>query len=92
MIAYRIDKDLTISKVEGSLREILTKDIVWACLPYDKDNDIWYDDFGLLRKGVVLARIGYHRRVPLPVYILGADGERCCDPLVSIEDVEFVEC
>lgn len=89
MIAYLIDKDFTISKVEGSIKEILHKEIVWACLGYNEDNDIWYDDFGLSKGNIVLAKVGRHPRVPLPVYIMGGDGELSCDPWIPMEEVEF---
>ncbi|MBB3349276.1 hypothetical protein [Sphingomonas sp. BK069] len=89
MVAYRIDKDLTISRVDDHRAEMKACGWAWDCLDYDDTNDVWCNDWGLTEPDLVFAWIGRARRVPLPAYILGVDGEDSCDPHLAIEDVRF---
>ncbi|MCD2323040.1 hypothetical protein LQ953_03305 [Sphingomonas sp. IC-56] len=59
----------------------------WSCLDYDDGHDVWCNDWGLVEPDLVLAWVGRARRVPLPAYIRGADGEDSCDPHVAMADV-----
>lgn len=89
MVAYRIDEDFSITRVEESAAEMEARPWDWDCLDYDDRNDVWCNDRGLIEAEPVLAWIGQARRVPLPAYILGADGEASCDPHIAIEEVRF---
>ncbi len=91
MGAYRIDKDFTITRVEGSPREIIDEHQEWDCVAYDAENDIWCNDWGLLDAELVVAWIGEARRVPLPAFILGRYGNGYGDPRLPLEDVRFGE-
>ncbi len=89
MIAYRIDADLSITRVEDADAEMNARDWDWSCLDYDDANDVWSNDWGLTESGLTLAWIGRARRVPLPAYVRGADGEDSCDPHLAIDEVRF---
>lgn len=62
--------------------------ISWDCRSIDDDNDVWVDDEGLLAPNVKVARVGAAGRVPLPAYVVGVDGEACCDTSLSLAKVE----
>lgn len=89
MVAYRIDEDFKITRVEDVAAEMKARAWDWDRQGYDDRNDVWCNDWGLIEAGPVLAWIGQARRVPLPAYIRGADGENSCDPDVMMEDVRF---
>lgn len=76
MKAYRIEKDLSVKEVDIDVEDDLDDDIAWEALPLDDSHDIYYDGEGMFAPGVVTAKIGRHDRVPLPVYIVGGEGER----------------
>ena len=54
---------------------------------FDDANDIIVDDWGLFCDVLVTATIGNLRRIPLPVYIVGADGEDSVDTTLDVADV-----
>lgn len=89
MLAYLIGRDFSIVRVEGTLQELRHNKQDWGYVDYDDSNEIWHDDFGLFSGDVVLAWIGRARRVPLPVLIMGVDGERSVDPTIELERVRF---
>jgi hypothetical protein len=89
MVAYRIDADFNISWVEDEIAEMDARGWDWDCLDYSDHDDVWCNDRGLFEADPVLAWIGPARRIPLPAYIRGADGEDSCDPHVAITDVRF---
>lgn len=89
MIAYRIDTDFSISRVDDADAEMIARGWDWSCLDYDDTHDVWSDDWGLAKSDCTLAWIGRARRVTLPAYIRGADGEDSCEPTIAIEEVRF---
>ncbi|WP_294235160.1 hypothetical protein [uncultured Sphingomonas sp.] len=89
MGAYRIDKDLTITRVEGAPSEIIGDYQTWDCVSYDADNDIWCNDRGLFEDDLVVAWVGEAGRVPLPAFILGRYDGAYGDPHLALEDVRF---
>lgn len=89
MYAYRIDEHFGITRADDAAAEMKARAWDWDCLDYDDRNDVWCNDWGLIEAEPVLAWIGRARRVPLPAYILGADGENSCDPHVAMADVRF---
>ena len=86
MIVCRIDKNFTISPVKDGAVEIKAR-LRLNCLDYDDRNDLWCNEWGSSEPDPALAWVGRARRVPLPPYFLGADGEDSCKPHVAIEDV-----
>lgn len=89
MIAYRIDTDFRISRVADADAAMKAHGWDWSCLDYDDTHDVWSNDWGLVEPDPTLAWIGRARRVTLPAYILGADGEDSCMPTIAIDDVRF---
>lgn len=89
MIAYRIDTDFSISRVDEADAEMNARGWDWSCVDYDDTHDIWSNDWGLVEPDPTLAWIGRARRVTLPAYIRGADGEDSCEPTIAIDDVRF---
>ena len=89
MFAYRIDTDFSISRVEDVDAEMKARGWDWSCLDYDDAHDVWSNDWGLVEVDYTLAWISRARRVTLPAYIRGADGEDSCDPTIAIGDVRF---
>ena len=55
---------------------------------FDDANDIVVDDWGLFNDVLVTATIGNLRRLPLPAYVVGADGE---DTVATTLDVANVQ-
>ncbi len=89
MKTYRINKDLTVDEIDVPVTEWMTRDVVWAMLSFDQINDIWYDDEGMFKTGVVTASIGRHGRIPLPAYVTGSDGEDFAEPTIPIDLVRL---
>ncbi len=89
MIAYRIDADFSISRVDDAEAEMKARGWDWSCLDYDDTHDVWSNDWGLVEVDYTLAWIGRARRITLPAYIRGADGEDSCEPTIAIGDVRF---
>lgn len=54
---------------------------------FDDANDIVVDDEGLFNPLLVTATIGNLRRLPLPAYVVGADGEETVDTTLEVDDV-----
>lgn len=86
MKAFRIDTN-GVTEIEGEETDILTRDIHWDCVTLDDTHDVWVNDEGLLGYKPLLARIGTRDRLPLPAYILGADGEDCVDATLTLREV-----
>lgn len=89
MIAYRIDTDFSIARVDDVDAEMKARGWDWSCLDYDDTHDIWSNDWGLVEPDPTLAWIGRARRVTLPAYIRGADGGDSCEPTIAIDEVRF---
>lgn len=89
MAAYLINKDFSISRIEGTTMEVLHKHWSWDYAAYDNDNDVWFNDEGLFDAGAILAWIGPNRRIPLPAYLMGTYGEASGDPKIDIDKVQF---
>jgi len=84
--AFRIDLS-GVSEIDARQNEILTQDICWSCVSLDAEHDLWIDDEGMFRPGVVFGTIGQHTRIPLPAYVCGAEGERTTDAKFSLDDL-----
>lgn len=91
MGAYRIDKDFTITRIEGLPAEIIGDHQKWDCVAYDAENDVWCNDGGLFEDRPAVAWIGEALRVPLPAFILGRYDGGYGDPHLAIEEVRFGE-
>jgi hypothetical protein len=89
MYAYRIDEDFSITRVDDAAAEMKARAWDWDRLDYDDRNDVWCNDWGLIEAEPVLAWIGQARRVPLPAYILGGDGEDSCAPYIAMDEMRF---
>lgn len=89
MYAYRIDEGFGITRVDDAAAEMKARAWDWDRLDYDGCDDVWCNDWGLIEAEPVLAWIGQARRVPLPAYILGGDGEDSCDPHIAMGEVRF---
>ena len=74
MVAYRIDEDFKITRVEDVAAEMKARAWDWDRQGYDDRNDVWCNDWGLIEAGPVLAWIGQARRVPLPALIRDRNG------------------
>lgn len=84
--AYRIDRS-GITQLLAEPDVLLAGDTAWDCVKLDAAHDLWVDDEALLKRWPVFATIGT-KRVPLPVYLLGADGERSTSATFSPREVE----
>ncbi len=62
-------------------------EISWGALELDDTHDIWHDDEGLFKPTCMVATIGSHRRVPLPVHIMGHEGERSTSATKSVAEL-----
>jgi hypothetical protein len=79
-----------VSEINAHEDEILAEDVCWSCVSLDSEHDLWIDDDGIFRPGVVFATIGRHAHIPLPAYVCGADGERTTDARLSLEDLRTI--
>jgi hypothetical protein len=84
--AIKIDVDGEASIVQISPRNCFDGSPI-DMVTFDDANDIVVDDEGLFQLFLVTATIGNLRRLPLPAYIVGADGEEAVDTKLDVEDV-----
>ncbi|MDH7971290.1 hypothetical protein QH494_03780 [Sphingomonas sp. AR_OL41] len=59
----------------------------WDCVRLGNGHDAWVRDDALFQPGLALATFGEHANVPLPAYVLGADGERTVAATISLDDL-----
>lgn len=85
MRTLKIDVD-GITELDLEEDEIHTPDTTWDCVELDDGHDIWVDDFGLFRSPGRVAALG-DRRIPMPGYVLGAQGENSVAATIDIERV-----
>lgn len=86
--AIKVDVDGTIGFHSGPEDFFMTKDIDWAEGPYPGHDDhaVYYDDNALFAEEQVrttLAGIDY----PLPLWIVGVQGERTADATLEVDKV-----
>jgi len=83
MRILRIDVDMTVTEIDVEKDDWMTKDIDWDVVRIDEEHDAWVDDAGLLRAdgryGIVAGR-----RIPLPAYVAGVDGERTVGATIEV--------
>lgn len=89
LTAIIIERDGSVVAETRPEDEWMDEDIVWAETEYrgHPDHAIYYDDEAMEDPGMVRAVIA-GVEVPLPVWIVGVDGENTCPPTVSIEKVK----
>jgi len=85
--AIKIDLDGEASVVHVSLDAWFDGSPI-DMVTFDDENDIVVDDFGLFNAVLVTATIGNLRRLPLPAYVVGADGEDTVDTTLDVADVQ----
>lgn len=90
MRAIKINKDRNVEEIDIPVEEWRTPDISWSAVPFDQTHDIYYNDEGGFEAGAAYADIGPIRRVILPAYILGSDGERDAPATLPIDLAESV--
>lgn len=85
--AIKIDLDGEVSIVHISPRGLFDGNPI-DMVTFDDANDIVVDDEGLFNPFLVSATIGSLRRLPLPAYVVGADGEDTVDTTLDVADVQ----
>lgn len=89
MNAIKIDRDGTITQTDGPDEAWMTDDVVWAEIEYpgQPGHAIYYDDDAMEDPGMVRVLIA-GAEVPLPVFVVGIDGERTCAPTLSSQQIK----
>lgn len=65
---------------------VRASDFGWDCVRLGNGHDAWVRD-DALQPGLALATFGGRANVPLPAYVLGADGERTVAATISLDDL-----
>ena len=89
LTAIKIDRNGSVTAETRPEEEWMDEDTVWAETDYrgHPDHAIYYDDEAMEDPGMVRAVVA-GIEVPLPVWIVGVEGENTCPPSVSIETVQ----
>ena len=88
MRLIKVDVDGTVTEQHGELDFLMDEEITWAVGDYrgEKDHFVYYDDealFGPEPARTTIAGLSY----PLPLWIVGADGEDDADATLDLEKV-----
>ena len=87
MRVLRIESDRTVTEHELDIDDWMTKDISWDTVDIGGGHDAWVDDEGMFSPTTTFCTVA-GRRVTLPAYVAGADGERTVDARISVEELE----
>lgn len=90
MSAIRIDRDGCVTREARPIDVWMDDDTTWDAIGYPgrTDHAIYFDDMALFEDPDLVRASIAGAQVPLPVFIVGVDGERDCIPTISIEQVE----
>ncbi len=86
MRVLKIEKDLTAVEIDLDEEDLMDDERIWDTTDLDSSHDIWFDDEGMSDPGVVYATIG-DKRVPLPAYIIGNEGEKSVDATIGLDEL-----
>lgn len=88
MRAIRVDQDGTVKEFDGKPNFWMDKNISWAAGDYrgQKDHFVYYNDMAMFEPQLVRANIA-GSGFPLPVWIVGADGEADTDATLTVDRV-----
>lgn len=84
-----VERDLTITELETDPAEWRGDDD-WDAAKVDNAHYAWVKDDALFVPGVVVADIGEAKRMPLPAYVTGFEGERTIDARLSVDELRSI--
>lgn len=86
MRALRIDMH-GVAEVDIPEDFVSMTDFDWDCVQIGSGHEAWVRDDALFQPQVLLAHLGERANVPLPAYVLRAEGERTVAATMSLDDL-----
>lgn len=86
MKAFKIGTD-GITEVEIDVGGMMADQITWDTIELDPGHDLLVDDDGLRRPALTTAKVGSRPHLPLPVFVVGVQGERNVDATITLAEI-----
>lgn len=86
MKAFRIDRD-GVAEVDIPEDFDRLTDFDWDCVQIGSGHEAWVRDDALFQAQVLLACLGDRANVPLPAYVLRAEGENTVAATMSLDEL-----
>lgn len=87
MKAIKVDMD-GVEEIEMPDDFVLSETVGWDwdCVRLDNGHDAWVRDDALFQPTLSVATFGDRPNVPLPAFIMGADGERTVGATMTVDE------
>ena len=88
MKAFKVDMDgVTEFEMPDDFDDWAVFGWDWDCVGLENGHDAWVRDDALFQPSLSVATLGARPNVPLPAYVLGADGECTVAATMTLDEV-----